>query len=100
MLMVSEILLSRDILSLVKQRLWNLSLGGDMTVVNVLLKVTYLSTNVKQEPNGALKLKYFTIETQIVLGTLIVGPDLVLESIWIPAEDIQESVSISLKFAS
>lgn len=68
-----------------------------MTVVNVLLKVTYLSTNVKQESNGALKLKNFTIKTQIVLGTLIVGPDLVLESIWIPAEDIRESVSISPK---
>lgn len=47
----------------------------DITIINILLEITYLSRYIKEQSNGTLKLKYFAIQTQIILWTFRISPN-------------------------
>ena len=64
----------------------------NVAVVYILLKVADLPRHIEQQPDGALKLEHFPVQAEIVLGTLGVGPHLVLGSVRISVDRTKKEI--------
>lgn len=60
--------------------------GCDIAIIDVLLKIAYLTHDIEQKSNGTFKFKHFAVQAQVIFGAFSICPYFVGWSFRIPVE--------------